>query len=86
MEPLLNVLIANLRYTAEALRGPLREQLLAQATAPERKELPDQTFVALAGEAQNLLDEVNLLLQPPVETIADNFFGKPVAGYLARPA
>lgn len=76
MEPLLTELIANLRQTTAALKGPLRETLLVQLTSSERGDLPDPQFAALASEAGNLLEELNLLLTPPVEKIADNFFCK----------
>lgn len=76
MEPLLQVLVANLRYTAAALKGPLREELLTQVRSQERGDLPDRAFAALSAEASDLLGEIGLLLQPPVETLADNFFGE----------
>ena len=73
MEPLLNVLIANLRYTAAALRGPLASEL--QDELFHSKNLPNKKLTALAGEAENLLDEIGLLIQPSVELLADNFLG-----------
>src|SRR5438034_3518407 len=68
MEPLLNVLIANLRYTAAALRGPLASEL--QDELFHSKNLPNKKLTALAGEAENLLDEIGLLIQPSVELLS----------------
>jgi hypothetical protein len=73
MEPLLNLLIANLRYTAAALQGPLASELHREFH--NSRKLPDKKLTALTGEAENLLDEIGLLIQPPVELLADNFLG-----------
>ncbi|KAK5656404.1 hypothetical protein OQA88_4785 [Cercophora sp. LCS_1] len=43
-------------------------------SSSERGSLPDAKFAALSSEAGDLLEEINLLLTPPVEKIADNFF------------
>lgn len=73
MEPLLNLLISNLRYTALQLHGPLHKELQAAIFDPER--LPDKKITALAGEAEELLDQISLLIQPSVSLLADNFLG-----------
>lgn len=74
MESLLNILIANLRYTAAQLRGPLHEELQAAIFDPEK--LPDKKLSALAGEAEDLLEQISLLIQPSVSLLADNFLGR----------
>jgi hypothetical protein len=73
MEPLLNLLISNLRYTTLQLRGPLHKELQAAIFDPER--LPDKKITALAGEAEELLDHISLLIQPSVFLLADSFLG-----------
>jgi hypothetical protein len=73
MESLLTVLITTLRYTTDQLRGPLHKELRAAIFDPER--LPDKKITALASEVENLLEEIGLLIQPPVSLLADNFLG-----------
>jgi hypothetical protein len=73
MEPLLNLLIENLRNAVDALRGPLESELHSEFH--DSAKLPDKKLAVLAGEVENLLDELSLLIQPPVELLADNFLG-----------
>jgi hypothetical protein len=75
---LLQVQNANLRQTADALRkpGPLRDELLRQINSSERGEVPDKRFAALSAESMDLLEEIRYMLLPPVDCVAESFFGK----------
>lgn len=75
MEPVLNELIVNLQSALGALQmeGPVKSDLYNLLHHPQG--LPDKKLTALASEAENLLDSIQKLLQPPVELLADNFLG-----------
>lgn len=73
MERVLVNLIASVEAAVAALQGPLSEEL--QMALHDADKLPDKKLSALAAEAESLLDRAQLLIQPSVELLADNFLG-----------
>jgi hypothetical protein len=74
MERTLINLVASLQAAVSALQGPVKDEL--QESLHDANKLPDKRLVQLAAEAENLLDQTHLLIQPSVELLADNFLGR----------
>jgi len=74
MEAALKSLIPTLHSALESLRGPLMPELSASLHDPNR--LPDKACSDLAAEVGNLLQDIQQLLRPPAEVLAESFLGK----------
>jgi len=73
MESTLQELITSSQRTLKLLRGPLAEEL--RTTLSDAKKLPAKSIYNLTLEAENVLDQISLLIRPSSDILAENFLG-----------